>query len=530
MEADLYIHNARIWTGDPARPWASSLLVRSGRIVGIDLPQPPLCERIIDADGRTITPGLIDAHMHLITGGLALADLDLRSVRSREEFEQRIAEQHESLPPGQWLIARNWSEHNWGGISPEKSWLAPAGDRPVVCYRMDLHAAIVNDAVLALCDLNTSLPDGKIVRDPRTGDPTGLMIEGALWKLINPLVPEPTAEAKQNVLRKAQQHCHSFGITAVGSMEYAREVRDVLLPLSSDMTLRCAVTLLDRKWPLDLAQAHELSIAAGGKLSVIGCKAFADGTFGSRTAKMLEDYADDPGNSGMFVELAAELRLNEWAAHVAREGLSPSIHAIGDQAVRLALNAFESLPHGVVRRIEHTQQIDPADIPRFAGLGVIASMQPLHKADDGRFALSRLGGHRLAGFFPFRQLLNNHAEIAFGSDWPVVTCDPIAGMRAAITGLTLDNTPIRTEENITPEEALRAYTSSAVKALGMDDVGTIAEGRTADLAFFSINPLEADWPSNPPMIDMTMVDGEIVFDRRRNGANMKVPQTSFARL
>ncbi len=485
--------------------------MQDGRIAGFDPADAPADAIEIDANGRTVAPGFIDAHMHLITGGLGLRDLDLCQATSPAEFQELIAQRHEQLPNGQWLIARNWSAESWGGSpQPDKSWLAAAGERPVVCYRMDLHAALVNDAVLQQCAMDDHDPPGGCMVRRADGEPTGLMIEAALWKLVNPLVPEPDAAAKQDALLAAQKHCHAMGITSVGTMEYAREVRDVLLPCADELTLRCAVTLLDRGWPMDCSAARKLADASHGKLSIIGCKAFADGTLGLRTARMLEDYADEPGNRGMLVEIAAEGNLRKWAIEVAQAGFSPAIHAIGDEAVRLALDAYEGLPASAQPRIEHAQQIHEDDINRFAQ--VIASMQPLHKADDGRYAVHRLGKKRMRGFFPFRQLLERGASIAFGSDWPVVTCDPVAGMRAAITGLTLDGQTVRPEENLSVEEALRAYTSAAAHALHMENIGVIADGAPADLVMFDLDPFTANWAAQPPKVVMTIAGGRIVHN------------------
>jgi predicted amidohydrolase YtcJ len=473
---------------------------------------------VIDAEGRTVTPGLIDAHMHLLLGGESLRMLDLRGVRSRQEFESAIAARHRELPPGRWLIAQGWAAEYWPpeeGL-PDRTWLAAVGDRHVVCYRMDLHAGVVNDAVLAKCDVTNDPPGGRIGRDAN-GEPTGLMVEAALWTLVNPLVPEPDAEEKMQVLLDAQQHCHAMGLTAVGTFEYQRDVREVFVPMRDQLTLRCRVSLLDRAWPMDFAFGREFP--NDDHLAVIGYKAFADGTLGSRTARMLADYADDPGNRGMLVELAAEGHLQAWAHAVAADGLSPAIHAIGDEAVRLALDALEDIEHG---RIEHSQQIDLADIPRFHD-GPIASMQPLHKADDGRYAEARLGPARIKGSFPFRQLLDAGATLAFGSDWPVVSCDPLAGIRAAVTGLTLDGNVVLPEENLTVEEALMAYTSGAAIALRMDNVGVLRPGAFADVVMFDRDPFTADWVNDPPRVAMTLAGGEIVYD---NEQSVQAPHAS----
>ena len=509
MTADsLHVHNARIWTGDPQRPWARTISINAGRISSIDQPASN-ASASINAEARTIVPGLIDSHLHLLTAGATLTRLDLSSVRSRTEFERAIAQRHAELPPGQWLIANGWSQENWsGGAAPDKSWLSVAQDRPIVCYRMDMHVALVNDAVLKMCDLKSDPPGGRIVRDQPTGLPTGLMIEAAAWELVNPLVPKPSLPERQEHLRAAQRHVHALGITTVGSMEYARDVQDLYLPLRDELTLRCRITLLDRDWPMDFSFGR--SIANDCHFAIIGYKAFIDGTLGSRTARMLRDYADDPGNRGMLVELARDGRLHDWARAVAANGFSPSMHAIGDEAARLALDVIDGIDSERRPRIEHAQQLDLADIPRFRGR--IASMQPLHKADDCRYVQKRLGSERLAGTFAFRTLADAGAILAFGSDWPVVSPDPLLGIRTAVTGLLVDGTRFGEQENLTVEEALRAYTGGAAYALGMDDAGILRPGALGDLVMFDRDPFEADWEQQPPRVAMTIVGGTVVYD------------------
>jgi predicted amidohydrolase YtcJ len=569
---DLHIHNARIWTGDTARPWANGITISGGRVVslgndeatvsrgraGTSVVSPAVKARAIDARGRVIVPGLIDSHMHLLMGGRSLSELDLSHVRSREEFEQAIARAHAQLPPGRWLIARGWSQENWPDRAmPDKSWLAACKKvsgvrcqvtarvqefhesalpdtchlspdtsletslaRPCVCYRMDMHAAVVNEPVLEMCGAaKRSDPEGGCIVRVEDREPTGLMIEAALWQLVNPLIPEPDAQAKRECLLSAQKHCHAMGLTAVGSMEYARDVEEVYCRLREQLTLRCRLTLLDRDWggrPMSFDYGRDFP--ADDRLAVIGYKAYIDGTLGSRTARMLADYADDPGNRGMLVELAAAGTLRDWACAVADAGLSPSMHAIGDEAARLALDMAQAVA-GIDRvnerdsrpRIEHAQQIDAEDIPRFRGR--IASMQPLHKADDARYVERRLGSERTAGTFAFRRLLDAGAMLAFGSDWPVVSCDPILGMRAAITGLTLDDKPFGIEQNLTVEETLRAYTAGAAHCLQLDALtGVLSEGMLGDLVMFDIDPFTADWAKRPPRVIMTVIGGEVMFD------------------
>lgn len=491
-----------------AIPTAHAILIRNGRVAALnDAALAQHADHTIDADGCFITPGLIDAHVHLLMAGQYLSQLDLRNIRSREQFEAAIAARHAQLPPDQWLIAHGWSAENWGGQLPTKDWLTPAGDRPTVAYRMDLHAALVNDAVLRRCNLSANPPGGRIIRDA-ADNPTGLLLEAALWNLVNPLIPQPDTAAKRQHLLTAQAHAHAMGITAVGSMEYTRDVADIYQPLRDQLTLRCRITMLDRQLPLDLSVARQLPPDDPG-LAIIGCKAFIDGTLGSRTARFLVDYADDPGNRGLLVELAASNQLHTWAHAVAAAGLSPSMHAIGDEAVRIALDTIKDISPSLRSRIEHAQHINPADLPRFAS--TVASMQSLHRADDGRYTVARLGSHRLPGSFAFRTLLKSGAILAFGSDWPVVTCDPLAAIRAAVTGLTLDNTPFQTQETLTPAQALAAYTIGSAYALQLDDAGQLLPGCLADITIFDRDPLTTDWQNNPPCTTATIVAGKVLY-------------------
>ncbi len=508
MSRPLHISNARIWTADASRPHASSIRLADGKIAGLDV-VPEATDEAIDAEGRTLIPGMIDAHLHLLVGGEALRQVDLSDVTTRGMFEAAIATQHDQLPADEWLIAGRWSDANLSVEGPpDHTWLRQAGNRPAIAYRSDLHAVLVNEAVMAMLDLTADPPGGHIVRDPGNGNPTGLLLEAAAWHMLNPLVPKATPEAKRHALTAAQAHCHQLGLTTVGSMEYQRDVEQVYAPSRDALTLRCIITLLDRTWPLDTTFGETFD--NDDHLAVIGYKAFVDGTLGSRTARMFEPYADDPGNRGLLVELARDGQLNAWAERVADAGLSPSIHAIGDEAVHLALNAVAHLPAQCRARIEHAQQIAEDDIKRFAG--IVASMQPVHKADDGRIAEARLGRNRLPGCFAFRSLINAGARLAFGSDWPVVACDPLQGVRAAVTGLTWAGKPFLTEQNLTVEESLLAYTSGAAEALGQSRIGRLAVGNEADIVMLDRDPFACDWSRDMPSVVLTVAGGRIVWE------------------
>ena len=485
------------------------MTITDGRIESVDEPSscPPHTQ--LDAGGRFVMPGIIDAHVHLLHGGSFLEELDLSSVTTHDEFESAITQRHKELPPEQWLLAGGWQEaHLEESQKPDKSWLMGAEDRPVVCYRMDLHAALVNDAVLIKCNLENELAGGYVERSPGTGEPTGLMVEAAAWELVNPLLPKPDVATRCRQLGGAMQHAHQFGLAGVGSMEYRHDVAEVFELMRDELTLRCRITLLNRRWPVDFSYSR--SFHNDDHLAVIGYKAFLDGSLGSRTARMFQPYADAPDEYGLWVELAEQGLLHEWAQAVAAEGLSPSMHAIGDAACRLALEVVEQLPASPLPRIEHAQHVALDDIPRFKGR--IASMQPLHKADDGVYVEERLGRERLVGTYAFQYLHRAGAKLALGSDWPVVSCDPMLGIQAAVTGKLRNDEVLMPEHNLTVEQALRGYTSGSAEALGMEHSGVLQPGKYGDFIMLDNDPFTVDWMQTSPRVVKTVVAGRVVYE------------------
>ena len=463
----------------------------------------------IDRRDQFAVPGFVDAHLHLTLASIGLSKVDLSGCASRVGFESRIAAGAASLARGAWLEAQGWDESSWGGAMPDSSWLHTAGDRPAVAYRMDIHACVVNDVLLERLmregALDADPPGGTIVRDA-SGAPTGLLLEQAAWQIVNPRVPVPDATRRQAALLLGISHLLRFGVTAAGSMEYAREVREVLLPVARLPVPMptIAVTLLDRTLPLDLSVAKEFHV--NGRLRVIGAKSFADGTLGSRTAAMLEPYAG-MRSCGLLIEHAHDGTLVEWMREVAAAGLSPSIHAIGDAAVRATLDAADAagIPRGILR-IEHVQTLSDADVPRLAG--AFASMQPLHAASDMPGAADRLGAHRTRLLFRWADIARAGATLAFGSDWPVVPPDPIRAMRSAITGRA-DDGRIYGHSLISPEDALIAHTEGAARCLGLwPHCGNLAPGARADIALLDADPLRCDWDDLPPRVCGVILGGE----------------------
>ena len=493
------IVNARIWTGDPARPHASSIAFRGGRIVALDA---PASGRVVDLGGRWLGPAFIDAHLHLTLGAATLAQCDLSACASREEFETRVAAHAKALDAsgerGAWLVGFGWNEADWRGDAPTRAWLSAAGTRPAVAWRMDQHACVVNDAALELLD-TSAIDGGEIERDH------GIFREQAAWKRVIPAIPAPSLAAKRANLAKATAYLHSLGIGSVGSMEYLCDIRDVFVPARDTLTLRVHATVLDRDWPI--AQPPKLPHESSESFRIIGMKSFADGTLGSRTAWMLEPYADKPETCGLAMEHTLRGELAQWMRAVQDMGLSPSVHAIGDRAARELIDAMDACADVPAPRFEHAQTLHAREIPRLAGR--FASMQPLHKADDARLALSRLGPSRIERFFAFRALLAHGARLAFGSDWPIVSPDPLLGIKAALTGLDLDGRPFATEHSISVQDALVAYTRAAAEMLDLPG-GILAPARAADFVVLDRSPFETDWTRERPRVERTIVAGNRV--------------------
>ncbi|MDA1008419.1 MAG: amidohydrolase family protein [Planctomycetota bacterium] len=459
-------------------------------------------------DGACICPGFFDSHLHLLLGGIGLAQLDLSNVHSRGAFEAAITRAHQSLPPDQWIEARGWNEALFPADGPPtREWLHGARDRPTICWRVDIHSCIVNDAAIERMGRQKITERSHSEAPRENGQLTGILREGAAWEIAVPSVPPPEDARLRAGLKTAQHELLSRGVTSVGSMEYADWVDRILVPARSTLRPRMHITLLDRSWPIDCA-----SVAARlpcEHLSFVGCKSFADGTLGSRTAWMLAPYADDASTSGAPCEFTRDGRLAEWMSMVAQHHLSPSVHAIGDAALRAVLDAAETarIPHHTLR-IEHAQTVASSDLPRLAHHFV--SMQPLHKADDARIALSRLGTTRMGEFFPFRSIRDQGASLAFGSDWPIASADPVAAMRTAITGRTSSGELFQRNETLSPEEALIATTSDAARSLRVGQtLGRLQSTFRADFTVLDKHPLECDWIQDPPRVIATIVGGKM---------------------
>ncbi len=531
--ADLIIVNGNVWTGVRGAARAEALAITGERLTAVGtndairaLAGPDA--KTIDARGRLVLPGLTDAHLHLIGGGLQLSRIDLRDAKDRADFVRRVADRAKTMRPGEWMLGGRWTVDSWADPpSPSKTWIdAVTGDTPVFLTRMDGHQALANGAALKLAGIDAKGPPdpqgGVIERDPKTGEPTGILKDDAM-NLVQSHIPQPSSQERHEALRAAMAHLHRLGLTGVHDMSdpddlpvYARARAE------GTLTLRIHSFLQAPDW-----SKHYDTLAKYPRddpwWRVAGFKGYMDGSLGSRTAFMREPFSDAAPDAkyprGLLVDQADPF--DEFQQQIIRAdaaGLQLAVHAIGDEANHLILNAYEAVrrtnaPRDRRHRIEHAQHLLPDDVARFARLGVVASMQPLHKADDGRWAERALGPERSLTTYAFKSLLDAGAVLAFGSDWPVVSANPFDGIEAAVTGRTLDGRVWVPSQNITVEQALVAYTAGAAYASYRErDLGTLEIGKLADIVILSQNVFEV-----PPEhlsethADVTIVGGRVVW-------------------
>jgi predicted amidohydrolase YtcJ len=534
----LIIFNATVHTMDSAKPTAEAVAIYGGRVVALGSNKEikgmaGAGTRLIDAQGQLVLPGFNDSHVHFLSGGFQLSSVDLRDADTPEEFSDRIRRFAEKLPSGRWITGGDWDHERWANVNgsaplPTKELI----DRftpgtPVFVSRLDGHMALANSLALKLAGVTRETPDppgGLIVRDAKTGEPTGVLKDAAMsyvWKVV----PDSSFEEKLAAARAATEHAARLGVTSVQDMSAGNDVGvyQTLLDRGELKTRIYAVSPLPA-WER-LARTGVRAHFGSDMLRIGGLKGFSDGSLGSTTAFFYEPYKDAPNTSGlagdeMFPEGAMLTRVRE----ADRAGLQVMIHAIGDRANDLILSIFEQVTRENGERdrrfrIEHAQHLRREDIPRFGHAKVIASMQPYHAIDDGRWAEKRIGKERARTTYAFRSLMDAGATLAFGSDWTVAPLDPMLSIYAAVTRRTLDGKNPQgwvPEQKISVEEAVRAYTVGSAYAEFQDGVkGSITPGKLADLVMLSrdiykIDPKEIE---NAKVV-MTIVDGRVVFEAR----------------
>ena len=530
---DLVVYG-RVWTGDSAHPWAGGVAVAGDTVVAVGDSSAMAARvgpatRVLDNGAAMVVPGFMDGHLHFTDGGFQLASIDLRPANSPEEFIARLKAFATERRPGEWILGGDWDHERWPGAPlPRREWIdSVTPNNPVFVYRLDGHMGLANSAALRAARIGRrtrDIPGGVIVRDPRSGEPTGIVKDMAMVP-VERAVPEPTPAQRDAALRRALAFAASKGVTAFAHMSVVPADLGTYLRAKAAGTLTARAALY---FPLETWRAVADTVARLGRgddwVWIGGVKGYVDGSLGSRTALFYAPYDDDPATAGLL--RTPEDSLRAWIGAADSAGLQVTVHAIGERANGLILDIYDSVarahgPRDRRFRIEHAQHLRAGDIDRIARSGVIASMQPYHAIDDGRWAQKRIGPERIKRMYVFRSLLDRKAHLGFGSDWTVAPIDPILGIYAAVTRRTLDGKHPGgwipdwiPEQKISVEEALRAYTAGDAYGVFAEKTrGRLAPGFKADLVL-----LDQDLTRIPPeaiervAVRTTIVGGRVVYE------------------
>lgn len=496
--ADLVVTNARIYTADDGRPMASAMAIRGGRVLFVGSDRGALTlrgpqTRVLDAAGATVIPGIADAHVHLLNLGMALRTVNLVGARSYDEVISRIAAKARELPAGTWITGRGWDQNDWPDTRlPHHEALSRAvPNHPVYVVRIDGHASLSNAAALRLGNVTSASTDPQGGRIERTasGEPTGVLVDRAMG-LVAGRIPPATREQMRDATLAAIREVHRFGLTSVHDAGVDAGTIDVYedLARAGQYSLRNYVMI--RQDDSTLARYFRRgpqSALYDGHLWIRAIKISVDGALGSRGAALLDPYSDEPSHSGLI--LTPPARVKDVAVRALRAGFQLNVHAIGDRGNRVVLDAFEQafteVPVADHRfRIEHAQILHHDDIPRFAKLDVIPSMQATHQTSDMYWAPNRLGYSRSLGGYVWRSLLNTGVIIPNGTDFPVEDVDPLKTFHSSVTRQDANGWPTGgwfADQRMTREEALKSMTLwPAVAAFQERDLGSLAPGKYAD--------------------------------------------------
>ncbi|TMQ33983.1 MAG: amidohydrolase [Planctomycetota bacterium] len=535
--ADLVLWNGKIWTVNKDQPEAEGLAIWHGRIVAVGKNDDikPLIgagTKVVDLKERRVVPGFYDSHVHLLGSGQRLSEVALKDAENEEEFGRRLRDFDRKLPRDRWLLGGEWDhDRAFKGALPTAELLDKyVANRPVFLRRYDGHMAVVNTRVLKMANITAKTPErpgGVIYRKPGTSEPTGLLRDNAMG-LVDGLIPAPSDTEIAEAVRAALLEISRHGVTSVQDMDGSdAATRQKLFRLYQQLVQSGKLTVrVDFRWPLaEWRQLAQFGVQAGfgdDWVKIGGLKGFLDGSLGSSTAKMYEPFLNEPNSTGVFVTPLDRMRAYVQGADKA--GLSVAVHAIGDQANAEMLDIFAEVarvngPRDRRFRIEHAQHLRPQDYRRFHDLGVIASMQPYHAIDDGRWAEGRIGARRCASSYAFRSLLEAGAHLAFGSDWSVAPISALEGIDAAVNRRTLDGKypggwfP---EQKLGVAEAIEAYTlTSAYAGFEEKDRGSLQPGKLADLVVLSRDILaesERDHIAQTEVL-LTLVGGKVAYEK-----------------
>ena len=555
-EATLILVNGKVWTENPALPIAHAVALDGNKIlaVGDDATVRKLAgpdTKVVDLHGRLLLPGFNDAHVHFLDGGASLISVDLGKANSPAEFRERVATFARTRGPGAWLRNGNWDHQRWNPPHlPDHQLIDEAcGDHPALLWRLDGHMALANALALKLAgiDRNTKDPPGGEIERDKDGNPTGILKDSAT-ALVSRVMPPLSAREQDQAMEAALHEAAIHGITSVQNLadtpedesqpEVFREFQK--FEREGKLTVRIYQGVRVRDWKM-YADPGIVAPFGSALLRIGNLKAFADGALGSETAWMDEPFANNPSNKGLASpDLLDVEKFYSEMRDADKAGLQLTIHAIGDRAIRTILDLYARLekdngPADRRPRIEHVQHMHPADYPRFAKLGVIASMQPYHAIDDGRWAEKVIGPERIHSSYAWKSLLDAGATLAFGSDWPVAPLDAVMGIYAAATRRTLDGktpggwTP---EQRITVAQAVHAYTVNSAFAEHQENVkGSIEPGKLADLVILSddIFSIPAE-KIQDTKVDMTIFDGRVIFERPGFQISRSLSSSSDSRI
>ena len=530
-KADLVIKNGKVFTANDAGPWAEAVACMSGKIIAVGTGHDidrfvGSATRVLDVQGRLVIPGLIDAHTHFSSGGRSLISLSFRGVNTIAKVQEMVAAKIKELPPGA-LVSGSEYDHTLfaGGNWPKKEDLDKVSpDNPVVIRRVDGHSIWVNSLALKRSGITRDTTDpfgGEILRNPKTGEPTGILTEAATG-MIRVRGDEVTSTPEQDILRGVE-YAARLGLTGVHTDSDLAEIE-----LYHKLKAEGRISLRIYAWlpveGLDSYIRKGVRQGQGDDQVRVGFqKVFIDGTLGSGTALMFAPFSDQPGKSGL--PQMPEVELDALLEKAQTNGFQTGTHAIGDKGVHWVLNAVERARRkfgtkDLRHRIEHAQIIVPGDVPRFKELGVIASMQPTHCTTDMRFCEHRVGKERSKGAYIWRTLLDNGANIAFGSDWPVEPLDPMRGLYSAVTRKNIEGDFPEggwfPEQRLTVEEAVKLFTSGSSYASFEENIkGTLEPGKLADMVvltkdLFTIPPREILTTEAA----YTILGGRIVFEKK----------------
>ena len=535
--ADLIVTNAKIWTVDHKQPTAEAVAVMGDRIIAvgsradIDALRGPNTN-VIDAGGKLLLPGFNDAHVHFVDGGMQLDAVQLNDATSAEEFARRIAEQVKKAAKGSWVLGGDWDETKWTPARlPTKELIDSfTADVPVLVSRYDGHMSLANSVALRMAGITAQTPDppgGVIVRDGQ-GNPTGALKDAAI-ELMDKVVPPPSHEQRLNAARRALAYAASLGVTSVQNMnpDYADIAVYSELLRRGELTTRIYAAPLITEGVDDQVKIGITRAFGSSYLRIGAVKAYADGSLGSRTAYFFEPYSDQAENRGLLgAEMQPLTLMRGRMLKADAVGIQICTHAIGDQAISMVLDLY----HDVVRtnrgaehrfRIEHAQHVAEKDFERFAQLDVIASVQPYHAIDDGRWAEARIGHDRASRTYAFRTFLTHGVHLAFGTDWDVAPLNPLLTVYAAVTRATLDGKNPNgwfPEQKLSVAEAVEAYTmGSAYAEFQEKEKGSITPGKLADMVIlsddiFSIEPARI----RDVKVLKTFLGGKVVWDGERS--------------